>query len=246
MSKEAEFLVDVVKNASLLINDDLIIKAKDDEGDLVTNFDYEIEKYIIDRIQKEYPTFSIISEEFNENNKLTENCFTIDPIDGTINFSNGLPLWGIQVACIKNGETVASAIYLPALNELYYADETGAYLNDKKIHVNEYGIKRGMYTVTAENAIVGEIKMRELNHNNCNFCASVNFAWVAAGRLSATMFRKNSLWDYVPGQFLVKQAGGLIYNQDGAHIAANNNEFLETLKIRASYNPKEKIEIIEE
>ena len=51
MSKEAEFLVDVVKNASLLINDELIIKAKDDEGDLVTNFDYEIEKYIIDRIQ---------------------------------------------------------------------------------------------------------------------------------------------------------------------------------------------------
>lgn len=246
MSKEAEFLVDVVKNASLLINDELIIKAKDDEGDLVTNFDYEIEKYIIDRIQKEYPAFSIISEEFNENNKLTENCFTIDPIDGTVNFSNGLPLWGIQVACIKNGETVASVIYLSALNELYYADETGAYLNGKKIHVNEYGIKRGMYTVTAENAIVGEVRMRELNHNNCNFCASVNFAWVAAGRLSATMFRKNSLWDYVPGQFLVKQAGGLIYNQDGAHIAANNNEFLETLKERASYNPKEKIKIIEE
>lgn len=244
MSKDSDFLIDLVKKANELITDDLVIKAKDDEGDLVTNFDYEIEKYMIKRIKDEYPDFTIVSEEFNENNKLTDNCFTIDPIDGTVNFSNGLPLWGIQVACIKNARTIASAIYLPKLNELYYADESGAYLNNKKIHVNDYGIKRGMYTVTARDAIIGEIKMRELNHNNCNFCSCINFAWVAAGRLSGTMFRKDSLWDYIPGQFLVQMAGGEIYNESGAHIAANNKEFLETLKERASFNKYEEVKIV--
>ena len=244
MSKDSDFLIDLVKKANVLITDDLIIKAKDNEGDLVTNFDYEIEKYMIERIKEKYPGFTIVSEEFNENNKLTDNCFTIDPIDGTVNFSNGLPLWGIQVACIKNSQTIASVIYLPSLNELYYADESGAYLNNKKIHVNDYGINRGMYTVTAKDAIIGEIKMRELNKNNCNFCACINFAWVAAGRLGGAMFRKDSLWDYIPGQFLVKQAGGVTYNESGSHVAANNKEFLETLKERASFNKYEEVKIV--
>ena len=86
--------------------------------------------------------------------------------------------------------------------------------------------------------------MRELNKNNCNFCACINFAWVAAGRLSGTMFRKDSLWDYIPGQFLVKQAGGVIYNESGSHVAANNKEFLETLKERASFNKYEEVKIV--
>ena len=95
MSEDLKFLIDVVKNASFLINDELEVKAKDDKGDLVTNFDYAIEKYLIEKIKEKYPDFSIISEEYNNNNELTENCFTIDPIDGTINFANGIPLWGI-------------------------------------------------------------------------------------------------------------------------------------------------------
>lgn len=62
MSKDLEFLIELVKNASLLIDDEFEVKAKDDKGDLVTNFDYEIEKYIIDKIKQDYPDFSIISE----------------------------------------------------------------------------------------------------------------------------------------------------------------------------------------
>ena len=75
MSKDLDFLIDLVKKANELITDDLIIKAKDNEGDLVTNFDYEIEKYMIERIKEKYPGFTIVSEEFNENNKLTDNGY---------------------------------------------------------------------------------------------------------------------------------------------------------------------------
>ncbi len=106
MSKDLKFLIELVKGASNLITDEFEVKAKDDKGDLVTNFDYEIEKYMIDKIKSNYPDFSIVSEEYNSNECLTDNCFTIDPIDGTINFAKSIPLWGLQVACIRNKKHV--------------------------------------------------------------------------------------------------------------------------------------------
>ena len=91
---EIEFLKRIVKEAEKIAEQKYEVHAKDDEGDLVTNLDLEIEKYLISEINKNYPDFDIVSEEFNTENKLTDNCFIIDPIDGTINFANGLPLWG--------------------------------------------------------------------------------------------------------------------------------------------------------
>ena len=143
MTKELEFMIRIVKEAAMIITEEFEVKAKGDNGDLVTNFDYEVEQFIIDSIKKEYPNFNIVSEEFNKNEGLTENCFTIDPIDGTINFAHNVPLWAIQVACIKNGKTCAAVIYLPKLNELYYADENGAFLNNKKLSVNKMSIDKG-------------------------------------------------------------------------------------------------------
>lgn len=231
MSNDLEFLVKLVKEASLLINDEFEVKAKDDKGDLVTNFDYEIEKYIINKIKENYPNFSIISEEFNNTAELTDNCFTIDPIDGTINFAHNIPLWGIQVSCIKNKKTCAAVIYLPKLDELYYADENGAFLNDKPIHVNKFDIKNGLYSVVGPGKFLGEAKMKQISRHSRDFCCSaVAFAWVASGKLSAVNFVYHTLWDYIPGQYIVEKAGGVIYNDAKIHIAANNEEFLQIVK----------------
>ena len=75
MNKELEFIIDTVKGAASLITDEFEVKAKDDKGDLITNFDLEVEQYIIDKIKENYPSFSIISEEFNTNGTVTDNCF---------------------------------------------------------------------------------------------------------------------------------------------------------------------------
>lgn len=242
MSKELEFLIELVKNASLLIDDEFEVKAKDDKGDLVTNFDYEIEKFIIDKIKQEYPEFTIISEEYNSDNELTDNCFTIDPIDGTINFAHNIPLWGIQVACIKNKKTCAAVIYLPKLNELYYADENGAFVNGTPISVNNCEIDKGIYTVEGPGKTLGNFKMQQVSRNCRDFyCAAVNFAYVASGKFSATNFVWDTLWDYVPGQFIVEKAGGLTYNDTKMHIAANNKAFLEIMKEKSSVNNDEEI-----
>ena len=73
------------------------------------------------------------------------------------------------------------------------------------------------------------------------YCAAINFAYVASGRFSATNFVWDTLWDYVPGQFIVEQAGGVIYNDTKMHIAANNESFLEIIKKNTTIKDKEQI-----
>ena len=231
MTKELEFLINVVKEASLLITEEFEIESKNDKGDLVTNFDYEVENFIINKINREYPNFTIVSEEYNNSEELSDNCFTIDPIDGTINFANNIPLWGIQVACIKNNKTVAAVIYLVKLNEMFYADKTGAYLNGKKIKINSLEGKNAIYVIEGPGKFNVNIYQEKSSNNRRDlWSAAVAFAWTACGRISAVNFLSNTVWDYVPGQFIVKQAGGVVFNDEKNHIAANSNKLLETMK----------------
>ena len=131
MIKETKFLIKIAKKAASLITPIIEVSEKEKNGDLVTNCDLVLEEFLISKIKKKYPKFEIISEETNSSNALTENCFTIDPIDGTINFAFGLPIWGVQIACIKAGETISAVLYFPDLKQLYYADESGAFLNGR-------------------------------------------------------------------------------------------------------------------
>ncbi len=225
-----EFLKQLVCQASKLITTDIQVNAKGDKGDLVTNFDYEIEKFVISKLNEKYPDYDIISEEFNAKQQLTKKCFTIDPIDGTINFANGLPMWGIQIACVENFEPCACAIYLPALDELYWADKTGAYLNGKKIQVNNASILNCLYAVEGKNRLPSLARLGKFTTNDRSLhCAAVDFAWTAKGNFGGVMFSHDNYWDYVPGQYLVKQAGGFVFNEKGCHVAANTQEFGEIL-----------------
>lgn len=240
MMDDLEFLVNVVKEAGLLIDNNLEIMEKGSKGDLVTNFDYKIEQFFINKIKDNYPQFSIVSEELNSEKNLTKNCFVIDPIDGTANFANNIPLWGIQIACVKNSKTCASVIYLPLINELYYADKNGAFLNGKAISVNNLDLNKGIYTIEGSGRVqkFNDLKINKF-HYRCYNSSSVSFAWVASGKLSATMYTGNHVWDYMPGQYIVEQAGGVIYNDTKMHIAANSDNTLQILKTNSSVNSNE-------
>lgn len=231
MEKITEFLIYIVKQAADLITPEFVIKAKDDAGDLVTNFDFEIENFIITKIKEKYPDFDIVSEETNSHKELTKNCFVIDPIDGTINFAHNTPLWGIQVAAVKNFEPCTSVIYLPRLNELYCADKTGAYLNGKKISVKQWGPKQAMFAIEGGNRAPSYARLHSVTRNvRILYAHCVNLAWTARGALSGAIFKKDSVWDYLPGEYLVKQAGGVVIDEPQTHIAASNIEFANLLK----------------
>lgn len=244
MKKDTKFLISLVKRANKLITDEFVVEAKDDKGDLITNFDIAVEKFIIKNLKIKYPDFNIVSEEFNGEVKLSQNCFVIDPIDGTINFAYNIPLWVIQIAMIKNGQTVAAVVYAPKLNELYWADSDGAFLNGKRISVSNYEIKRCIFAGGSKNLSPADnriVRHTGTKNMRCMGSAGVHFAWVASGRLGGTYFRKNTVWDYLPGQYLVEMAGGKIYNEDNFHLAANSDEFLEVLKKEARFMEEDKI-----
>lgn len=235
MKMEIDFLKEIVLKANEISKNSFETRNKGAENDLVTNLDLEIEKFLINEIKREYKDFDIVSEEYNTNNQITDNCFIIDPIDGTINFANNLPLWGIQVACVKNGKTIASVISLPRINEFYYADETGAYLNNKLISVNKVPIKNTLYSIDGNNNLPCMQRMRKYSSNRRNFGGvCVSMAFVASGRIHGAVFRSDKPWDYEPGLFLCKMAGASIKSIDGFHAAAMNEEFLNILEFETA------------
>ena len=235
--EHVEFLKKIVLEASSLITDDFEVNSKGDSYDVVTNFDYAVEKYLIEKMKESYPTFTIVSEEFNTESEETDNCFIIDPIDGTINFSNKIPLWGIQVACKKDGETCAAVIFLPKLNELFWADETGSYLNGEKISVSKYKhLKNAIYTMNGNNAEKLHQKIDKYAHSRRIFGACcVCYAYVACGRLSGEFFGNDSAWDYAPGMYIAKQAGAYVIDKKGTHIAAATEEFAKLLDLESGF-----------
>lgn len=231
MKKEIDFLKDIVTKAIEISNHAFSVRSKGGENDLVTNLDLEIEDFLIKEIKKAYPNFDIVSEEYNKDASVSNNCFIIDPIDGTINFANNLPFWGIQIACVKNGKTVASVISLPKINEFYTADETGAFLNGEPIKVSEVPIKNTLYSIDGNNNLPCMQRMRAYSSNRRNFggvCVSMSF--MASGRIHGAVFRSDKPWDYAPGLYLCKMAGASVCDESGFHAAAMNDEFLNILK----------------
>jgi myo-inositol-1(or 4)-monophosphatase len=226
-----EFIIRIVKESSNNIVDTFTIAQKGTGSDLVTNLDVEIEDFLISRIKEEFPDFDIVSEEGNSKSSVTKNCFVIDPIDGTINFANNLPLWGIQVACVRDSKPIAAVIYLPRLHELYYANESHAYLNDTIITINTVPIKNTLYSIDGTNNLPIMEKLRTYSSGRRNLGAvCVSMAFVSNGRLHGALFRSDKPWDYLPGLFIAKMAGAVTLDEPGFHAAAMNEEFLNILK----------------
>lgn len=242
MTKDLKFLIKIVKQSARIITKDFIVNSKDNNNDLITNFDLEIEEYIIKKLNNSYPDFKIISEEFNTNEQETKNYFTIDPIDGTINFAHQIPIWGIQIAMIREGKTCASVLYFPKIKEIYYADETGAYFNGSLLDLSEQ--------IPMSNLLIDQIYLEKEDKFYEKFtidnpaslkariirkfyCASISYSWIANGRLSAFVFAKHLPWDTTPGMFLVEQAKGAIttfeHNNKPYYVAAINKEILDVV-----------------
>ena len=113
-------------------------------GDFVTSADKRTEKIIIGELQKAYPDYGIISEEIgiiNETN--TKNRWIIDPIDGTMNFLNGVPQFAISIGYEEEGEIICGVIFNPISNEMFCAEKgNGAFLNNSRIRVSKKEYKR--------------------------------------------------------------------------------------------------------
>lgn len=218
-------------------SDNLSINEKLNSFDVVTTADKESERYLIDKIHATYPDHSILSEESGSETHEGDWRWIIDPLDGTTNFSTGLPVFSVSIALEHRGTVVAGVVFAPYLNELFKAIRgKGATLNGNTIHCSD---KSELATSVLATGVPYD-KDRNPDNNLDNICrlavkvrgirrygsAAMDLCYVAAGFLDGYWEMGINLWDVAAGQLIASEAGADITsfrdNRNIAVIAANS------------------------
>jgi myo-inositol-1(or 4)-monophosphatase len=150
----------------------------------------------------------------------------VDPLDGTTNFLHGIPLFAISIALERNGELVAGLVYNPASGETFTAEKgKGAFLDDRRIRVAARpGLEEAVITTGIPHRGRSEHElflrecaavMRQVAGLRRTGAASIDLAWVAAGRFDGYWERNLAAWDLAAGIVLVREAGGFVSDLDG-------------------------------
>ncbi len=202
----------------------------EDNNQVLTEADTLIGKRLIELIQDRYPEHSIIDEEAGVIDKKSEYIWVIDPIDGTSNFAQGVPTYGVMLGLLHRDQSIAGGVSLPAFDELLVAERgCGAYCNDAKIAVTENS--KSLSTLVAyiidghqenpsmtreEMRILGEIilRIRNLRASGSVF----DLAMVAKGKYGGFLCRTSKIWDNVAPQIIVEEAGGVYTDFFGVPI----------------------------
>jgi myo-inositol-1(or 4)-monophosphatase len=228
------------------------VSHKETVNDLVTQADKESEAAIIGVIRNEFPDHFILSEEAGELPQDSAYKWIIDPIDGTVNFANGIPLCCVSIGLERDGEMILGAVYNPIMKEFFFAEKGfGATLNEKKISVSDAAEVSTSCVVTGfpydyldvpngplqvfERFLRKGVPLRRLGS------AAIDLCWVAAGRFDAFYEHKLKPWDSSAGWLIVEEAGGKVtdfkgkgYSPYQPEIVATNgiihNEMLQWIK----------------
>lgn len=223
------------KQAHKFIKKQKIEKKEKAKNDMITNWDLGIEKFLLEKLQKQFPDVKVLSEEFNTNAEVEGTFFVIDPVDGTINFSCGIrDGWATQMAYVENGEVAASALLFENGDMLYAAAGCGTYWNGKKITVPPLTLERSIFTLPErdrqkyDDAI--EIGKHAL-HFRFEGASCVDFKRLVLGQYGMNVCLKGfHLWDIYPGLLCATEAGCVYDYCLDYFIVANNAEMLKQVK----------------
>jgi myo-inositol-1(or 4)-monophosphatase len=229
----------------------------------VTAADRRAEQIVYEELAKARPAYGFLGEEGGARAGTdTSHRWIVDPLDGTTNFLHGIPHFAVSIALERDGAVVAGLTYNPANEELFIAERgKGAFLNDQRIRVAarerladaivacglpHYG--RGGDLALARNEIAAaQQSFAGLRRYGA---ATLDLAWIAAGRLDAYWERDLSPWDLAAGMILVREAGGFVSDCDGkdavltkGQVVAGNDtmhrELLRLLKAASKEASKE-------
>jgi len=221
-------------------------------GDFVTNSDKKVEKILIEELQKARPNYSILSEEIGEINNDESFKWIIDPIDGTSNFLHGIPHFAISIGLEHDKEIICGIIYDPIKDEMFVAEKgNGAYVNNKRMRVSSRSKLKDCIIFTGgprQNPKDKELFFVEYKNFSSIVktpirkmgSASLDIAYVAAGRCDGFWQRNLNYWDYAAGIILVKESGGFVTDFNGENRYIEN----ETILVTNSKINKEMIEVL--
>lgn len=215
MTEELEVLRNALIDARALVGDVGGVRRKDTVAgvyDAVTDIDVAVERKVIGAIRSAFPDDAIIAEESSPDAIAEGRTWALDPIDGTVNMTRGIPLYGMQGVFMRDGVPEASAILLPESDELFTASPEGAFLNDVPIHVAEPRPLKECILTTGDFSRRSQDyrRMQALLLSECRDrvarfkmfgAACVDFAYLACGRTDIHVRFVNKIWDFMPGLF---------------------------------------------
>ena len=193
----------------------------------VTAADHRAEQIVREDLLKARPTYGFLGEEGGARAGADRSHrWIVDPLDGTTNFLHGMPHFAVSIALEREGAIVAALVYNPANEDMFVAERgKGAFLNDQRIRVAARArLADAVVACGLPHYGRGDLDLarREIFAAQQNFAglrrygaATLDLAWVAAGRLDAYWERDLSPWDLATGMLLVREAGGFVSDCDG-------------------------------
>jgi myo-inositol-1(or 4)-monophosphatase len=189
--------------------------------DFVTQADHDTEAFLIDAIQQAFPAHAIVAEESGAWEGSAEHCWYIDPLDGTLNYARGLPVYCVSIGYACQGQMELGVIYDPVRAEFFCAERgRGATLNGQPIQVASYSnlidcmLATGFPKIEQEpedDNIANYVRFMALAQSVRRLgSAALTIAYVAAGRLDGFWEVEVFQWDIAAGALLVQEAGGVV------------------------------------
>jgi len=223
-------LVDAADKMDLSTPQDVSANFKDD-GSVVTATDLQLQEYIVEQLKKLWPHFTILGEEMEhaEQAEILETespgVWSIDPLDGTTNYTAGFPFYGVSVALIVDGQSQVGVVYDPVRKEVFTARRgEGACLNGRRLHTPEQPLAlRDCVANVDYKRLVTRLSDRLVRscpyRSQRNLGTSViEWCWLAAGRVQLYLHGGQKLWDFAAGSLILTEAGGFARSIEGEDI----------------------------
>jgi myo-inositol-1(or 4)-monophosphatase len=206
---------------------DLHIDSKGTAIDLVTEMDRRSEELIISALRRAFPEHRIVAEESGTHGSDSAHSWYVDPLDGTVNYAHGIPIYSVSIAYAHSGTLQLGVVYDPAQDECFSAEHgCGAQVNNQPIRVSRTGELARSLLVTGFPYDIWTTSENNLeNHNLFSLhsqgvrrlgSAALDLSYVAAGRFDGFWELKLSPWDIAAGALIAEEAGALVTAVDGS------------------------------
>lgn len=233
------------------------VRRKSTDIDLVTEADLASERLIVDAIRAEFPEHKILSEEglgdpadssgqsLRQMAAETPHLWLVDPLDGTVNYAHGFPVWSVSLALAERGQVTMGVSYDPLRDDVFWAEHgQGAWFNNTRLRVSKtarlrealvatgFAYKRAALARTWQDDAPGNnlaefgLVMPRVQGVRRAGSAILDLAYLAAGRLDAYWEMYLNPWDWAAGSLLVTEAGGVVTDLYGQSWALGTNNLV--------------------
>ena len=216
-----------------------IVKQKGERKEFVTEVDLKSEEKILSILKKEFPGYSICSEEAGEEIHKSDFLWLVDPLDGTTNYKIKNPFFNVSIALAKGDDVVLGVVYSPFLDELFYSElGKGAFLNGNKIKISDRAdIKSSVISFChsgrepefVDRGIKIFSKLKVMSSHTRQFGAvALELCYLAAGRIDVFEASNANSYDVAAGSLIAREAGAKITDFKGNFWDLSKQDILAT------------------